>query len=104
MEELSPRRTLFSSVFWTMAVVVQHLPVGAVLVGGVGGVGGGAVWLLLLLPVFAGGHPLVDPVQAARLLKVADLPRGRETLNGCGEEEGSTVSRRKPRRSPKAGD
>lgn len=81
-------------------VMVRRLPVSAVLVGGVGGVGGGAV--RLLLPVFAGGHPLVYPVQAARLLEVANLPRGRETLNGCREEERSTVSRRKPRASPNA--
>lgn len=77
------------------SVAVQRLRVSAVLVGGVG-VGGGRVWLL---PVFAGRHPLVYPVQAARLLEVANLPRGRETLNGCRKEERRTESRRNPRGS-----
>lgn len=75
MEEFPQCRTLFFFFFWPMVfvgcVMVQRLPVSAVLVGGVGG---GAVWLLL--PVFAGGPPLVYPVQAARLLEVANLPRG----------------------------
>lgn len=59
------------------------LSVGAVLVGGVG-VDGGAVWLLA---VFARRHPLIYPVQAARLLEVTDLPRGREALNGWKAEQ-----------------
>lgn len=58
------------------------LSVRAVLAGGVG-----AAWLRLLA-VLAGGHALVDPVQPASLLEVPDLPRGRETLDGCrGERE-----------------
>lgn len=69
-------------------VAVGRLAVGAVLVGG-GGVGGGAV--------FAGGHPLVYPVQAARLLEVANLLRGREPLNGCRGEERRRVVGRTPR-------
>lgn len=69
-------------------MTARHLSVGAVLVGRVGI--DGPVWLL---SVFAGRHPLVYPVQAARLLKVANLPRGRETLNGCRKEEKPTVSR-----------
>lgn len=66
------------------------LSVSSVLVGGVG-VDGGAV---RLLAVFARGHPLVYPVQTARLLKVTDLPRGGEALNGwrAEEERGSSVS------------
>lgn len=54
------------------------LSISAVLVGGVG-VDRGAVWLLA---IFARRHPLVYPVQAARLLEVTNLPRGREALNG----------------------
>lgn len=56
------------------------LPVAAVLAGRVGA---GAV---RLLPILARRHPLVDPVQAARLLKVTDFPRGGEALDGCGRE------------------
>lgn len=59
------------------------LSISAILVGGVG-IDGGAVWLLA---IFAWRHPLVYPVQAACLLKVTDLPRGRETLNGWRAEE-----------------
>lgn len=56
------------------------LPIRAVLVGGGGvGVDRGAVWQLA---IFARRHPLVYPVQAACLLKVTNLPRGREALNG----------------------
>lgn len=50
----------------------------AVLVGGVG-VDYGPV---RLLAIFARRHPLIYPVQATCLLKVTDLPRGREALNG----------------------
>ena len=55
------------------------LSISAVLVGSVG-VDRGAVWLLA---IFARRHPLVNPVQAACLLEVTNLPRGREALNGC---------------------
>lgn len=88
LEVFSWRRTLFFGLFeaeWRFG----RLSVGAVLVGTVGV--DGTVWLL---PVLAGGHPLVYPVQAARLLEVANLPRGRETLNGCRKEEKAAVSRR----------
>lgn len=78
----SQRRTLFF-FSWTVCgrVAVWCLSVSAVLVGRVG-VDSGTVWLLSVL---AGWHPLVYPVQASRLLEVANLPRGRETLNGCKE-------------------
>ena len=59
------------------------LSISAVLVRGVG-VDRGAV---RLLAIFAWWHPLVYPVQAACLLKVSDLPRGREALNGCRDTE-----------------
>ena len=36
-----------------------------------------------LLAVLAGGHALVDAVQPASLLEVADLPGGGEALDGC---------------------
>lgn len=68
---------------WEGGVSWCCLSVGAVLVGGVG-VDRRAVWLLA---VFARRHPLVYPVQATCLFEVTDLPRGREALNGCGEEE-----------------
>lgn len=54
------------------------LSISAILVGGVG-VDSGAV---CLLAIFSRWHPLIYPVQAACLLKVADLSRGREALNG----------------------
>ena len=49
------------------------------------GIGSGlhGVWVRWLLAVLSGWHPLVHPVQAPCLLKVSDLPRGRETLNSC---------------------
>lgn len=72
-------------------MAVWCLSVSAVLVGRVGA-DSGTVWLL---SVFAGWHPLVYPVQAARLLEVANLPRGRETLNGCRRDE-KTVSKWNP--------
>lgn len=60
------------------------LSVGAVLAGGVG-VHGRPV---RLLAVFAWRHPLVYPVQASGLFEVANLPRGRETLNGWRTDRG----------------
>lgn len=54
---------------------VCRLSISAVLVRSVGV--DGAVWLLA---VFARRHPLVYPVQAAGLLEVTDLPRGREAF------------------------
>lgn len=59
------------------------LSVHAVLVVRGVGVDRGAVWLLA---IFARGHPLVDAVQAAGLLKVTDLPCGREALDGWRDE------------------
>lgn len=72
----------------------SQLSISAVLIGGVGVVGG-AVGLLAVL---TRRHPLVDPVQAARLLEVADLPRGGEALDGCGTQsrhQGAASARRK---------
>lgn len=93
----SQRCTLF--FLWTVCggVAVWCLSVSAVLVGRVG-VDSGPVWLL---SVFAGWHPLVYPVQATRLLEVANLPRGRETLNGCRRDEKTTISKWNPNVSPK---
>lgn len=87
------RRT--QSLFWELGVgrygfceirEVLRLPlsVGAVLAGGVG-VHGRPV---RLLAVFARWHPLVYPVQASGLFEVANLPRGRETLNGWRTDSG----------------
>lgn len=59
------------------------LSISAVLIGGVG-VDHVSV---RLLAVFARWHPLVYPVQAASLLEVTDLPRGREALNSWWAEE-----------------
>lgn len=72
----------------------SQLSISAVLIGGVGVVGG-AVGLLAVL---TRRHPLVDPVQAARLLEVADLPRGGEALDGCrtqSRHQGAASARRK---------
>lgn len=73
-------------------MTVRHLSVSAVLVGRVGA-DSGTVWLL---SIFAWWHPLVYPVQTARLLEVANLPRGRETLNGCRSDEKTTVRKWNP--------
>lgn len=47
----------------------------------------GGIWVDWLLAILAWGHPLVDFVQALRLRKVLDLPRGREALNSWKEEK-----------------
>lgn len=67
---------------------VLGLCIGAVLVRGSGAgrqvVEGGRC--LVLVAVAAGRHPLVDAVQAPRLLEALDLVLRVEALNGCAVE------------------
>ena len=79
------------------------LCVGAVLVGGPGGAGGGHVVGggvgLYLLAVSTGGHPLVDAVQTPRLLEALDLMLRVEPLDGCTETERERERKIESRRS-----